>query len=147
MSTNTNSNFFVFVFLSSKKIKTLWVKVIVFDLLAEVIVCSCLTRFLKCAWSTLSLAFEISPLCCFTRLILFCFVIGGAVRALNSIFQKWNLTADTKQWNTTGDPCSGLAVDEDDETGYFYNEYNDYNPFVKCNCSYDTNSTCHITQL
>lgn len=92
------------------------------------------------------LAFEISPLCCFTRLILCCFVIGGAVRALNSIFQKWNIKADTKQWNTTGDPCSGRAVDDKDDTGYFY-DADDYNPFIKCNCSYDTNSTCHITQL
>ncbi|XP_062015776.1 probable LRR receptor-like serine/threonine-protein kinase At1g56130 [Rosa rugosa] len=69
------------------------------------------------------------------------------VRALDAIFQKWNVTANTKQWNTTGDPCSGLAVDEADDTGYFYNEDNDYNPFVKCNCSSDSNSTCHITQL
>ncbi|XP_050370829.1 probable LRR receptor-like serine/threonine-protein kinase At1g56130 [Argentina anserina] len=68
------------------------------------------------------------------------------VIALNAIVQKWNLTVNTKQWNTTGDPCSGVAIDEDDETGYFY-DANDYNPFIKCNCSFDSNTTCHITQL
>lgn len=68
------------------------------------------------------------------------------MRALNAIFQKWNITDKVKQWNTTGDPCSGIAVDEDDDTGYFYDATN-YNPFVKCNCSYDSNTTCHITQL
>ncbi|KAL6283206.1 hypothetical protein ACE6H2_014135 [Prunus campanulata] len=63
------------------------------------------------------------------------------VRALNSIFAQWKITANQRQWNTTGDPCSGAATDSTD----FNN--NDYNPFIKCDCSFDANSTCHITQL
>ncbi|XP_024020001.1 probable LRR receptor-like serine/threonine-protein kinase At1g56130, partial [Morus notabilis] len=60
-------------------------------------------------------------------------------RILNSIFDQWNIKADTQQWNTTGDPCSGAAIDStsfDDKA---------YNPFIKCDCS--SNNICHITQL
>lgn len=61
---------------------------------------------------------------------------------MNSILQKWGKPANTQQWNTTGDPCSGLAIVDsaiiDDQQ---------YNPFIKCDCSYDANTTCHITAL
>ncbi|XP_062115767.1 probable LRR receptor-like serine/threonine-protein kinase At1g56140 isoform X2 [Humulus lupulus] len=63
------------------------------------------------------------------------------VRALNSIFNQWKIKANTQQWNTTGDPCSGAAVDDssfDDVT---------FNPFIKCDCSFNNSSLCHITQL
>ncbi|XP_062115774.1 probable LRR receptor-like serine/threonine-protein kinase At1g56140 [Humulus lupulus] len=63
------------------------------------------------------------------------------VRALNSIFNQWKIKANTQQWNTTGDPCSGAAVDDssfDDGT---------FNPFIKCDCSFNNSSLCHITQL
>ncbi|GMY33351.1 probable LRR receptor-like serine/threonine-protein kinase At1g56140 isoform X3 [Fagus crenata] len=63
------------------------------------------------------------------------------VRALNSIFQKWGISAASGQWNISGEPCSGAAIDStsfDDKT---------YNPFIKCDCSSDSNTTCHITQL
>ncbi|XP_020418727.1 probable LRR receptor-like serine/threonine-protein kinase At1g56130 isoform X2 [Prunus persica] len=63
------------------------------------------------------------------------------VRALNSIFAQWKISANQRQWNTTGDPCSGAAID----STAFGDE--DYNPFIKCDCSFDSNSTCHITQL
>ncbi|TYH30577.1 hypothetical protein ES288_A01G106800v1 [Gossypium darwinii] len=47
------------------------------------------------------------------------------------------------QWNTTGDPCSGAALDSDstdiDNVAY--------NPFIKCDCSFSNGSTCHITRL
>ncbi|XP_027353841.1 probable LRR receptor-like serine/threonine-protein kinase At1g56140 isoform X2 [Abrus precatorius] len=63
-------------------------------------------------------------------------------RALNSIFSTWDIEADTTQWNVSGDVCSGRAVDLtttiDDGT---------YNPFIKCDCSYDNRTTCHITAL
>ncbi|KAK4551999.1 hypothetical protein RGQ29_032215, partial [Quercus rubra] len=63
------------------------------------------------------------------------------VRALNSVFQKWGISANTIQWNISGEPCSGAAIDStsfDDQI---------HNPFIKCDCSYNSNSTCHITQL
>ncbi|KAM5586738.1 putative LRR receptor-like serine/threonine-protein kinase [Rosa sericea] len=61
------------------------------------------------------------------------------VKALNSIFGQWGIEANVKQWNTTGDPCSGAAIDS---TPF---DDGDYNPFIKCDCS--DNVTCHITQL
>ncbi|XP_050367617.1 probable LRR receptor-like serine/threonine-protein kinase At1g56140 isoform X2 [Argentina anserina] len=64
---------------------------------------------------------------------------SSAMKALNSIFAQWGIEADVKQWNTTGDPCTGAAID----STKFDNE--DYNPFIKCDCS--DNVTCHITQL
>lgn len=50
--------------------------------------------------------------------------------------------ANTEQWNTTGDPCSEAAIDpfiEIDEAAY--------NPFIKCDCSYNDNTICRITAL
>ncbi|KAJ9687184.1 hypothetical protein PVL29_015866 [Vitis rotundifolia] len=58
------------------------------------------------------------------------------VRALNSIFQQWGISA-SNEWNTSGEPCTGAALDSSDIK----------NPGIKCDCSYDSASTCHITQL
>jgi len=66
----------------------------------------------------------------------------NAAQALNSILQQWGKPANTQQWNTTGDPCSGLAIVD---TASIDNPQ--YNPFIKCDCSYDGNTTCHITAL
>ncbi|KAJ0081258.1 hypothetical protein Patl1_11744 [Pistacia atlantica] len=63
------------------------------------------------------------------------------VRALNSIFQQWDTQAVEGLWNLTGDPCTGSAVNGTDF------EDPDNNPAIRCDCSYDSNSTCHITQL
>ncbi|KAK9949624.1 hypothetical protein M0R45_005141 [Rubus argutus] len=63
------------------------------------------------------------------------------VRALNSIFEKWKIQANPNQWNTTGDPCSGAAIDS---TKF---DDSDYNPLIICDCSYESGSICHITQL
>ncbi|XVE63204.1 hypothetical protein DITRI_Ditri07aG0000800 [Diplodiscus trichospermus] len=64
-------------------------------------------------------------------------------RALNSIFQQWGISARQDQWNISGEPCSGAALDSDstdiDNTAY--------NPFIKCDCSFNNGSTCHITRL
>ena len=64
-----------------------------------------------------------------------------AVRALNSVFQKWGILAQPDQWNISGEPCSGVAIDSTnfDDTSY--------NPMIKSDCSANSNSTCHITQL
>ncbi|XP_075643305.1 putative LRR receptor-like serine/threonine-protein kinase At1g56140 isoform X1 [Castanea sativa] len=63
------------------------------------------------------------------------------VRALNTIFQKWGISASSNQWNISGEPCSGAAIDSTS-----FDDQN-HNPFIKCDCSYNSNSTCHITQL
>ncbi|CBI20015.3 hypothetical protein VitviT2T_018454 [Vitis vinifera] len=62
------------------------------------------------------------------------------VRVLNSIFQQWGISA-SNQWNTSGEPCTGAAIDSTSI------DSSDYNPGIKCDCSYDNASTCHITQL
>lgn len=67
-------------------------------------------------------------------------VILETVKALNSIFQKWDIEA-APLWNISGEPCSGSAINGTE----FENEAN--NPAIKCDCSYDDNTTCHITQL
>ncbi|XP_042519815.1 probable LRR receptor-like serine/threonine-protein kinase At1g56130 [Macadamia integrifolia] len=63
------------------------------------------------------------------------------VRALNSIFQKWNIKA-TANWNISGEPCSGYAIDTTD-----LDNNGPFNPGIKCDCSYNNGSTCHITHL
>ncbi|XP_040370086.1 probable LRR receptor-like serine/threonine-protein kinase At1g56130 isoform X3 [Rosa chinensis] len=66
-------------------------------------------------------------------------------RVLNSVFEKWNIRADPKQWNTTGDPCSGAAIDSTSHSTKFDDPA--YNPFIICDCSYQSGTICHITQL
>ncbi|XP_044468032.1 probable LRR receptor-like serine/threonine-protein kinase At1g56140 isoform X2 [Mangifera indica] len=64
------------------------------------------------------------------------------VSALNAIFEKWGISANGRQWNLSGDPCSGAAIDNsiaiDDPT---------YDPFIKCVCSFNNSSVCRITAL
>ncbi|KAL5977016.1 hypothetical protein ACLOJK_021354 [Asimina triloba] len=65
-----------------------------------------------------------------------CHVI--AVRAINAIFQQWwggqNISSG---WNISGEPCSGTALGSSTVA----------NPGIKCDCSYGSGSTCHITQM
>ncbi|KAL5202331.1 hypothetical protein ABZP36_013283 [Zizania latifolia] len=63
------------------------------------------------------------------------------VAALNTILHRWGLKASS-QWNISGEPCSGFASDGTD-----WDHYRDINPFIKCVCSYDNSTTCHITRL
>ena len=63
------------------------------------------------------------------------------VEALNSIFQKWDLQA-VALWNTTGDPCSGSAI----EDGIDFEDPRN-NPAIKCDCTYENSTTCHITRM
>ncbi|XXG68675.1 hypothetical protein AAC387_Pa06g1706 [Persea americana] len=63
------------------------------------------------------------------------------VSALNSIFQKWGVSASST-WNTTGDPCSGSAID--DSVAF---TSNDINPALKCLCNFNNGTTCRITQM
>ncbi|KAH7528139.1 hypothetical protein FEM48_Zijuj05G0040000 [Ziziphus jujuba var. spinosa] len=64
-----------------------------------------------------------------------------AARALNSMFAKWNIKAKTGQWNISGELCSGAATDLTLITD------RDHNPFIKCDCSYNDSTLCHIKQL
>ncbi|KAJ9556224.1 hypothetical protein OSB04_010838 [Centaurea solstitialis] len=67
------------------------------------------------------------------------------VRALNSIFQQWNVTSGN-QWNISGEPCTGIALG----TGFGPDsdfQKDDNNPAIICNCTFDSNTTCHITRL
>ncbi|KAL1556055.1 putative LRR receptor-like serine/threonine-protein kinase [Salvia divinorum] len=59
-------------------------------------------------------------------------------RAINSIFQRWRITAN-ERWNTTGDLCSGIASDSSTPL--------DYSPGIKCDCSYNSSTICHIYSL
>nr|KJB69988.1 hypothetical protein B456_011G052400 [Gossypium raimondii] len=67
---------------------------------------------------------------------------GEIVRALNSIFQQWDVQA-VDSWNTTGDPCSGSALSQDDSV--FEDTSN--NPAIRCDCSFNASTVCHITRL
>ncbi|RVX02517.1 putative LRR receptor-like serine/threonine-protein kinase [Vitis vinifera] len=68
-------------------------------------------------------------------------MVSHRMRALNSIFQHWGISA-SNQWNRRGEPCTGAAIDSTCSI-----DSSDYNPGIKCDCSYDNASTCHITQL
>ncbi|XP_047941558.1 probable LRR receptor-like serine/threonine-protein kinase At1g56140 isoform X1 [Salvia hispanica] len=59
---------------------------------------------------------------------------------LNRMFARWGISA-TDGWNISGEVCSGVATNATDV------ETNNINPSIKCDCSYDNNSTCHIILL
>ncbi|URE20781.1 LRR receptor-like serine threonine-protein kinase [Musa troglodytarum] len=66
------------------------------------------------------------------------------VAALNAILGWWGRTASATSspaWNISGEPCSGAAIDS---TSF---DSAAFNPAIKCDCSYDNATTCHITQL
>ncbi|GMI65533.1 hypothetical protein like AT1G56130 [Hibiscus trionum] len=67
---------------------------------------------------------------------------GEIVRALNSIFQQWDIqAADT--WNHSGEPCSGVALSQSDSVL----EDPSNNPAIRCDCSFNGSTVCHITRL
>ncbi|XP_058071861.1 probable LRR receptor-like serine/threonine-protein kinase At1g56130 [Magnolia sinica] len=57
-------------------------------------------------------------------------------RALNAIFQRWGFSV-TGEWNISGDPCSGTAV----------NSSTISNPGIKCDCQSNGGGTCHIIEM
>ncbi|XP_059285252.1 probable LRR receptor-like serine/threonine-protein kinase At1g56140 isoform X1 [Lycium ferocissimum] len=59
-------------------------------------------------------------------------------RILNSIFQKWGISATT-QWNISGELCSGVAIDS--------TSMQELNQAIKCDCSDNNGTLCHITGL
>lgn len=62
-------------------------------------------------------------------------------RALNRMFERWGITA-RNSWNISGEICSGVATNGTDVEAN-----GGIAPSIKCDCSYDNNSTCHITLL
>ena len=67
-------------------------------------------------------------------------MIGETVEVLNSLFKQWNMQSTTF-WNMSGEPCSGSAINETQ----FYDDVN--KQAIMCNCTYNDNTTCHITHL
>ncbi|KAK0596516.1 hypothetical protein LWI29_016437 [Acer saccharum] len=65
-------------------------------------------------------------------------------RALNSIFQKWGISADQEHWNISGELCSGDAIATDTTD---YDLTSGPNPYIKCACTYNNNTLCHITRF
>ena len=72
-----------------------------------------------------------------------CFVWNAnAVAALNAILGRWG-TNPPKTWNITGgDPCTGTAVDDTN-----IDDSPVVNPGIKCDCSFNNRTVCHITKL
>ncbi|KAK8274107.1 hypothetical protein V6Z11_D10G052000 [Gossypium hirsutum] len=64
------------------------------------------------------------------------------VRALNAIFQQWETQAPDG-WNISGEPCSGVALSQSDSV--FEDSAN--NPSIRCDCSFENSTLCHITRL
>ncbi|CAO2164047.1 unnamed protein product, partial [Urochloa humidicola] len=62
-------------------------------------------------------------------------------KAVNTILGRWGLRASTA-WNISGELCSGVAID----TTEVDNNPN-INPAIKCDCSYNNATVCHITKL
>ncbi|GFQ00932.1 probable LRR receptor-like serine/threonine-protein kinase at1g56130 [Phtheirospermum japonicum] len=60
-------------------------------------------------------------------------------RILNGMFERWGISA-AAGWNISGELCSGVAADTTTAIG-------DINPGIKCDCSYNNDTTCHITAL
>uniref|UniRef100_A0A0D3G586 non-specific serine/threonine protein kinase n=1 Tax=Oryza barthii TaxID=65489 RepID=A0A0D3G586_9ORYZ len=63
------------------------------------------------------------------------------VAALNTILGRWGKKASS-EWNISGEPCSGYAIDKTD-----WDYYPNINPFIKCDCTDSKNTVCHITKL
>uniref|UniRef100_A0A0E0I865 non-specific serine/threonine protein kinase n=1 Tax=Oryza nivara TaxID=4536 RepID=A0A0E0I865_ORYNI len=64
-----------------------------------------------------------------------------AVAALNTTLGRWGKKASS-EWNISGEPCSGYAIDKTD-----WDYYPNINPFIKCDCTDSNNTVCHITKL
>jgi hypothetical protein len=68
-------------------------------------------------------------------------VFGFAAAAVNAVFAKLGLTASSS-WNISGDPCTGAATD-----GTVIDDNGNFNPAIKCECSGQNNTVCHVTKL
>ncbi|KAL0644624.1 hypothetical protein Bca4012_042914 [Brassica carinata] len=62
-------------------------------------------------------------------------------KALNSIFTAWKIRA-SREWNTSGELCSGVAINDN-----IFIDDKAYNPFIKCDCTFNNSTICRITAL
>jgi hypothetical protein len=64
--------------------------------------------------------------------------------ALNAVFAKLGQQASlsTATWNISGDPCTGAATD-----GTPIDDNPNFNPAIKCDCTFQNNTVCRITKL
>jgi hypothetical protein len=61
------------------------------------------------------------------------------VNALKGVFDKFR----TSRLSFSGDdPCNGTATDDTD-----LDSNPNINPGIKCDCTYQNNTVCHITKL
>ncbi|TXG71232.1 hypothetical protein EZV62_006167 [Acer yangbiense] len=67
------------------------------------------------------------------------------VRALDSIFRRWGIYSNSS--NISGWPCRGIAADTDTSDFVAFSGRNVPNPSIKCVCTYNNNTLCHITHL
>ncbi|KAK3217855.1 hypothetical protein Dsin_011825 [Dipteronia sinensis] len=65
-------------------------------------------------------------------------------RTLNSIFQQWGISANQDHWNISGELCSGDAIATDTSD---FDSFSGPNPYIKCVCTYNNSTLCHITRL
>uniref|UniRef100_A0A0E0H5Z6 non-specific serine/threonine protein kinase n=1 Tax=Oryza nivara TaxID=4536 RepID=A0A0E0H5Z6_ORYNI len=61
--------------------------------------------------------------------------------ALNAVFAKLGQQA-ASTWNLSGDPCTGAATD-----GTPIDDNPNFNPAIKCDCTFQNNTICRITKL
>jgi hypothetical protein len=64
------------------------------------------------------------------------------VAALNTVLGRWGLRASSA-WNISGEPCSGVAADTTTDV----DNNPSINPAIKCDCTYNASTVCHITKL
>lgn len=55
------------------------------------------------------------------------------------MFKRWGISAND-QWNISSELCSGVSIDNDAPIQNF-------NPGIKCDCSYRNATACHIIAL
>ena len=67
-------------------------------------------------------------------------VIGVTVQTLNSLLKRWNLTS-AELWNMSRDPCSGPPITQIIFEDIYYKQA------IMCNCTFNDNTTCHVTHL
>jgi Leucine-rich repeat (LRR) protein len=65
------------------------------------------------------------------------------VTALNTILARWGKKAPESTWNISGEPCSGWAIDD----SINMDNNREFNPGIKCDCTYNSSKTCHIIKL
>ncbi|GJN01754.1 hypothetical protein PR202_ga19046 [Eleusine coracana subsp. coracana] len=66
---------------------------------------------------------------------------SSSAAALNAVFAKLGQKASSA-WNISGDPCTGAATD-----GTAIDNNPNFNPAIKCECTDQNNTVCHITRL